>query len=146
MKSPVDTRVLETRKFSRTSFLRTAGRFCILFSYYSPVAIYDRRDKVMSRIDKPQSHTTRCHLGRFRREMQPETIEVFPEHIIQERIYSYLAKRARRLAERNGAPKTLDDRAVDRIDANVISEGVKSSRPQSITIPLGVAVTFVKPE
>jgi len=139
-----DDRVQTTRRFSRTSFVRKCGKISILFSYFTPISVFSARTGVLYQSDIKWSHTSKIHRNKFRREMQPTTIETLPQHVLEERSYSFLARRARRMAERKNSPKTLDDRAVDRIDANVISEGVKSDRPQSITIELGTPVTFVK--
>lgn len=129
-------RVPETKKFSNTSFIRTAGSVSILFSYYTPIAAFNGKSGTMFVSDVKFSHTSACHVGKFRREMKPTQIKTISQGTLEEKCYSFLAKRAQRLTKSNNRKSV----------PTVIESGYKVASPQKVMhVPVGTHVVFVEP-
>ena len=92
--SQTDTRVQsETTRATNTSWQRDMGGIVVLYSYTTPVAVYDTTEDVLyvsNRInvkhnprphEEPFSHTSKCHVGRFRTNQELDLEDdLFIEH------------------------------------------------------------------
>jgi len=94
-----DSRVSQTRKHTRTSFEREVGRVIILFSYQTPIAVYDMVTGTLHTSTKEWSHTSKCHLGKFRKECNAEREMRVGHWELEEKIYTYLLRRAKRFKD-----------------------------------------------
>jgi hypothetical protein len=130
-------RVSETDKNTRSSFVRKAGKLDVLYSYATPVAVYDNSNGTITLPEEEWGRATTIHINRFAENREPLREVRMPKIELEERAHRFLYQRAkhRRL-------KTHDD-AVDQIEAAATRAGSVKKKPPVIKVPLGAHVIFV---
>lgn len=137
----MDIRVKETEPISKNAIVEKAGRMRILWSYRTPVAVHDTRDGVLFATSTRWSDNTVRHLNKFRRTCGEVEERMVDQLELEERCYTYLAKRARRERDKiaNGS---LDAESLRRVDEEKIREAV-SRQPGILEVPIGTPIVFV---